>query len=70
MALDVYRGFVMLLMMAEVLQLSGRSEEAAEALGKAVAVQEGKGDVVSAAATRRKLEAIEVVAPKAGPTAT
>jgi hypothetical protein len=55
--------------LAEVLQRSGRSEVAAEALRKALAVNEGKGDLVSAAATRRKLEAIEAVAPKAGPAA-
>ena len=56
--------------LAEVLQRSGRTEEAAEALRKAVAVHEAKGNVVSAAATRQKLEDIEAVAPKAGPIAT
>jgi DNA-binding transcriptional MocR family regulator len=56
--------------LAEVLQGSGRTEEAAEALRKAVAVHEAKGNVVAAAATRQKLEDIEALAPKAGPTAT
>jgi len=56
--------------LAEVLQRSGRTEEAAEALRSALAVHEAKGNVVSAAITRQKLEDIEAVAPKAGPTAT
>jgi hypothetical protein len=56
--------------LAEVLQGSGRREEAAEALRKAIAVHQAKGDVVSAAATRQKLEEIEAVVPKARPTAT
>jgi len=54
--------------LAEVLQGSGRTEEAAEALRKAVAVHEAKGNVVSAAITRQKLEDIEALAPRAGPT--
>jgi hypothetical protein len=54
--------------LAEVLQGSGRREEAAEALRKAVAVHEAKGDVVSAATTGQKLEDMETVAPKPGPT--
>jgi tetratricopeptide (TPR) repeat protein len=56
--------------LAEILQRSGRTEEAAEALRKAVAVHEAKGNVVSAAAARQKLEEMQAVAPKAGPTAT
>jgi class 3 adenylate cyclase/tetratricopeptide (TPR) repeat protein len=54
--------------LAEVLQSSGRTEEAAEALTKAVAVHEAKGNVVSAAAIRRKRDAIEAVAGRPGPT--
>jgi hypothetical protein len=37
---------------------------------KAVAVLKAKGDVVSVAATRQKLEAIEVAAPQPSATAT
>jgi len=55
--------------LAEVLQGSGRTEEAGEALSEAVAVYEAKGNVVSAEITRKKLEDIEAVAPNAGPTA-
>jgi len=54
--------------LAEVLQGSGQTEEAAEALRKAVAVHEAKGNVVSAAITRQKLEDMEAVAPNPGPT--
>jgi len=61
---------ISLVALAEVLKGSGRTEEAAEALRKAVAVHEAKGNVVSAATTRQKLEDIEAVAPKAGPIAT
>jgi class 3 adenylate cyclase/tetratricopeptide (TPR) repeat protein len=54
--------------LAEVLQRSGRPEEAAEALRKAVAVFEAKANVVSAATTRQKLEEMEAVsAPRPGP---
>jgi hypothetical protein len=56
--------------LAEVLRGSGRTGEAAEALRKAVAVHEAKGNVVSAAATRQNLEDMEAVAPQPGPTAT
>ena len=55
--------------LAEILQGSGRTEEAAAALRKAVAVYEAKGNVVSAGITRKKLGDLEAVAPKAGPTA-
>jgi len=48
--------------LAEVLQGSGRPEEAAEALRKAVAVHEAKGNVISAAAIRQRLEDMEAVA--------
>jgi class 3 adenylate cyclase/tetratricopeptide (TPR) repeat protein len=41
--------------LAHVLELSGRKEEAASALGKALALQEAKGAVVSAARTRQAL---------------
>jgi len=58
-----------LVALAEVLAGSGRTEEAAEALRQAIAVYEAKGNVVSAATTRRKLGDLEAVAPKAGPTA-
>ena len=61
---------ISLVALAEVLKGSGRTEEAAEALTKAVAVHEAKGNVVSAATTRQKLEDIKPVAPKAGPIAT
>jgi tetratricopeptide (TPR) repeat protein len=54
--------------LAEVLQASGRTEEAAEALRTAVAVHEAKGNVVSAATIRRKLEDLEAIASRAGPT--
>ena len=57
-----------LVALAEVLAGSGRTEEAAEALRQAIAVYEAKGNVVSAATTRRKLGDLEAVAPKAGPT--
>jgi len=60
---------VSLVALAEVLQGSGRTEEAGEALSEAVAVYEAKGNVVSAEITRKKLEDIEAVAPNAGPTA-
>jgi class 3 adenylate cyclase/tetratricopeptide (TPR) repeat protein len=52
--------------LAEVLLRSGRREEAAGALKKAIASHEAKGNVVSVAMIRTKLEAIEAVAPKAG----
>jgi class 3 adenylate cyclase/tetratricopeptide (TPR) repeat protein len=52
--------------LAEVLRLSGRSEEAAEALEKAVAVYQAKGNVVLAAATGRRLEELEAVAQNPG----
>jgi len=55
--------------LAEVLLVSGRTEEAAEALTKAVAVHEAKVNVVSAAAIRKKLDDIEAVVGKPGPTA-
>jgi tetratricopeptide (TPR) repeat protein len=61
---------VSLVALAEVLQGSGRMQEAAEALRKAIALARTKGDVVSAATTRQKLETIEAVASKAAPTAT
>jgi class 3 adenylate cyclase len=54
--------------LAEVLHESGRTEEAAEALRRAVAAHETKGNVVSAATTRQKLEDMQAVAPKPGPT--
>jgi tetratricopeptide (TPR) repeat protein len=56
--------------LAEALQRSGRTEGAAEALMKAVAVYEGKGDVISAANIHQKLEAMETAAPKTGPART
>ena len=58
-----------LVALAEVLAGSGRTEEAAESLNKAVAVHEAKGNVVSAAAVRQKLDDLEAVAGKPGPTA-
>ena len=39
--------------LGEILRLSGRSDEAAEAFGRAIAVYEAKGDVVSANLVRR-----------------
>ena len=58
-----------LVALAEVLQELGRTDQAAEAMGKAIAVHEAKGYVISAAATRRKLEDFEAVASKRGPMA-
>jgi tetratricopeptide (TPR) repeat protein len=45
--------------LAEVLQRASRMAEAADALREALSVYEAKGDVVSVAATRRKIEGIE-----------
>jgi hypothetical protein len=44
--------------LAEVLALAGRAEEAAEALGQALARYERKGNLVMAARTRDRLEAL------------
>jgi class 3 adenylate cyclase/tetratricopeptide (TPR) repeat protein len=54
--------------LSEVLQRSGRMTEAADALRKAIATYEAKGNVVSAAATRDELVRLEsrVGAPGAG----
>jgi predicted ATPase/class 3 adenylate cyclase len=53
--------------LGEVLQRSGRMEEAAEALGKAIAVYRAKGNVVQAAATQRALETLEAVTGSGSP---
>ena len=45
--------------LAEILSRLGKREEAAEALQKAIAVYEAKGNVVSAAATRKALAELE-----------
>ena len=47
-----------LLVLAEVLRLAGRPEEAASALEEAVALYERKGNVVSAAKARALLEEV------------
>ena len=44
--------------LGEVLVLAGRAEEAAEALGEALARYERKGNVVMAARTRERLRAL------------
>ena len=49
--------------LAEVLLLAGRTEEAAEALEQALARYERKGNVVMAARTRDRLEALRKEAP-------
>ncbi len=61
---------VSLVALAEVLQSTGRNDEATDALRRAMAVKEAKGDVVSAAAIRRKLEAVIGSVPEPSPTAT
>jgi class 3 adenylate cyclase/tetratricopeptide (TPR) repeat protein len=55
--------------LSEVLQRSDRMAEAAEALRKVIAVYEAKGNVVSAAATRDKLDRLQA-ATRAGTDAS
>jgi hypothetical protein len=46
--------------LAEVLQRTGRTDEAAEALGRAIAAYEEKGNVVSAASAGKTLAELAV----------
>ena len=52
--------------LAEVLVLAGRAEEAAEALERALALFERKGNVVMAARMRDRLAALREEAPPEG----
>jgi class 3 adenylate cyclase/tetratricopeptide (TPR) repeat protein len=51
--------------LAEVLALAGQAEEGATELGRAIALYERKGNVVSAAKARRRLAELQEMAPAA-----